>query len=165
MSSSRDRKSEAGVVHFRSRRKRARRELTSLTINLAPMVDVVFLLLVFFISTTTFQRAEGLLPAELPYEGNVVDSVSLPITPIFVHVIQTGSGPVDYSLTVEGFADQPTTFDELTAFLKNLQENPGFDSETPVVIQTKASVRWDHVVGCWNAAVRADCKRVSFGLD
>ncbi len=154
-----------GAVHFRPRRKRTQRELTALTLNLAPMVDVVFLLLIFFISTTTFKRAEGILPAQLPKQGNMADALALPISPIIVHLQQTGPGPADYVIRVEDFVDTPTTFSELSAFLKRVQENPGFDDETPVVLKTSPDVQWDHVVGCWNAAVAAGCKHVSFGVE
>ena len=160
-----DRRSRTSVVHFRPRRKRAVRELTSLTLNLAPMVDVVFLLLIFFISTTTFRRAEGLLAAQLPRQGSQSDRVSLPISPIFVHLVETGPGPTDYSITIENFIDQPTSFNELADFLRNVQENPGFDELTPVVIKAAVEVKWDHVVACWNAAVRAGSRHVSFGLE
>ncbi len=156
---------ESEVVHFRSRRARAPRELTALTLNLAPMVDVVFLLLIFFITTTTFKRAEGFLPAQLPHQGSLADRVALPISPIVVRVRQTGGGPTDYLLDVENFIDRPTTFNELAGFLEELQEIPGFDEETPVVIKAGDEVQWDHVVGCWNAAVRAGCRRISFGVD
>lgn len=153
------------VIHFRPRRKRAPRELTSLTLNLAPMVDVVFLLLIFFIATTTFKKAEGVLPAQLPKTGGTADQFDLPITPVRVRVTQTGDLPTDVTLSVEGFANQPTTFNELATFLIELQTNPGFDDETPVIIQSADNVAWDHVVGCWNAAVRAGCKRISFGSE
>ncbi|MEE9293919.1 MAG: biopolymer transporter ExbD [Phycisphaerae bacterium] len=153
------------VVHFRPRRKRAPRELTALTLNLAPMVDVVFLLLIFFITTTTFRRAEGLLSAQLPRQGSPADEVALPISPIFVRLVETGPGPTDYSITVENFIDQPTTFNELATFLKKVQESPGFDEQTPVVIKAGIDVKWDHIVGCWNAAVRAGSRHVSFGLE
>lgn len=160
-----DRGAPAAVVHFRPRRKRVARELTSLTLNLAPMVDVVFLLLIFFISTTTFRRAEGLLAAQLPRQGSQADQVSLPIAPIFVRLVETGPGPTDYSITIENFIDQPTSFNELADFLRTVQENPGFDELTPVVIKAAVEVKWDHVVGCWNAAVRAGSRHVSFGLE
>ncbi len=153
------------VVHFLPRRRRAPREFTALTLNLAPMIDVVFLLLIFFISTTTFKRAEGLLPAQLPRQSGLGTAVELPLAPIVVHLTQSGLGPADYEVRIEGFVDRPTTFNELTAFLTELQQHPGFDNETPVVIESGWKVQWDHVVGCWNAAIRAGCKRVSFGLE
>jgi biopolymer transport protein ExbD len=153
------------VVHFVPRRKRSPRETTAMTLNLAPMVDIVFLLLIFFVTTTTFRRAEGVLPARLPRDSGVADAVALPVTPIVVHVTQTGSGPGEYELRVENFVNAPTTFTGLAAFLADIQGNPGFDDETPVVIKAPEDVVWDHVVGCWNAAVRAGYKRISFGTE
>ena len=165
MSGAADNTSEpTGVAHLHLQRKRAPRQATVLTLNLAPMVDVVFLLLIFFISTTTFKRAEGILPSRLPKRGGLAGEVAPPITPIVVHLFQTGPGPTDYAIRVENFIHAPPTFNDLAVFLKEIQANPGFDQETPVVIQAANEVLWDHVVGCWNAAVRAGCKRISFGL-
>ncbi len=152
-----------GVVHFRPRRKLAPRQSVAFTLNLAPMVDVVFLLLIFFISTTTFKRAEGVLASRLPKEGGFASETALPVTPIVVHLAPGASGPTEYGLRVEGFVNTPVTFGELTSFLLELQRNPGFDDQTPIIIQAPAELLWDHVVGCWNAAVRADCKHIAFG--
>ena len=136
-----------------------------MTLNLAPMVDVVFLLLIFFITTTTFKRAEGLLMSRLPREGGFASEVALPVTPIVIRLKQTGFGPTDYAMSIDNFINAPTSFNELTTFLIEIQGNPGFDDETPVVIQAQPDLPWDHVVGCWNAAVRAGCKRISFGSE
>ena len=35
-------------------------------LKMAPLIDVVFLLLVFFLCTATLQMMEGILPANLP---------------------------------------------------------------------------------------------------
>ncbi len=151
------------IIHFRSRRKRAPKEQTALTLNLAPMVDVVFLLLIFFIVTTDFRRPEGLLASRLPQQSGQSQSVALPISPIIITVKQTGPTPSDYKLHVEGFTTAPQTFTDLTTFLKEVKDNPGFDDKTPVVIQAADDVQWDHIVGCWNAGVRAGFKHISFG--
>ena len=57
----------------------------------------------------------------------------------------------------EGFID------ELVTYLQEIHRRPGFDRDTPVVIVAEHDVRWDHVVSCWNAALRADCTRIAFG--
>jgi len=139
-----------------------RRYRPPMTLNLAPMIDVTFLLLIFFSVTTTFKRAEGFFSARLPKDAGR-PSVALPITPIIVRVQQYGPNAADYRLTVDHFLNAPATFDELSAFLTQVQSNPGFNAETPVVIAAEADVVWDHVVGCWNAALRAGCKNISFG--
>jgi biopolymer transport protein ExbD len=144
------------------KRGQLRRRKPPMTLNLAPMIDVTFLLLIFFSVTTTFKRAEGYFASKLPRDAGRV-SVALPISPVIVRLEQYGPGPGDYRLKVDNFLNAPATFDELAEFLAQVQDNPGFSDETPVVIAAEADVVWDHVVSAWNAAIRAECKNISFG--
>ncbi len=144
------------------RKAKRRHSSSALIINLAPMIDITFLLLIFFLVTSTFKRAEGYLSARLPKDMGQ-PTVALPISPIIIHVEQYGEKSSEYRLRVENFINAPATFGELTEFLINVQGNPGFDKTTPVVIAAEPDVAWDHVVNCWNAALRADCKSISFG--
>lgn len=130
--------------------------------NLAPLIDVTFLLLIFFVVSTTFGRPEGVLASRLPGDQGA-PSVSLPITPTVVRLKQVGPGEDDFALVIDNFADSPDNFAELASFLKDLQTRPGFDAETPVVIVPDTLVAWDHVVNCFNAAVRAGCRNIAFG--
>lgn len=139
-----------------------RRAKGPLTLNLAPMIDVTFLLLIFFSVTTTFKRAEGFFSARLPSDSGR-PAVALPISPVIVRLQQFGPGPGDYRISLDHFLNTPATFDELTRFLVNVQKNPGFDRETPVIIAAEPDVAWDHVVSCWNAAVLAGCANIAFG--
>ena len=155
--------SSAGRTGGRPFRIRSRRRYTPpLTLNLAPMIDVTFLLLIFFSVTTTFKRAEGYLSAKLPKDAGQ-PTVTLPISPVIVRVQQYGAELGDYRLRIDHFLNAPATFSELTEFLITVQGNPGFSTATPVVIAAEPDVAWDHVVNCWNAAVRAGCKNISFG--
>lgn len=129
--------------------------------NLAPMIDVTFLLLIFFLVTTTFERAEGVFASNLPRDTGA-PAVALPISPIVVRLSQTGPAHDDFAIRLDKLSNQPATFGALTDLLRELQAEPGFDNETPVVIVAQNDVRWDHVVGCWNAALRAGCKRIAF---
>lgn len=133
----------------------------TVTLNFAPMIDVTFLLLIFFLVTTTFERAEGLLTAKLPKDAGA-PSVALPLSPIVIRLTRTGLGHDAVSIRIDRFEHQPASIDELAASLRAIHDQPGFDKETPVVIAAHDDVPWDHVVGCWNAALRANCKRVAF---
>ena len=130
--------------------------------DITPMIDVTFLLLIFFLVTTTFDRAEGLLTSKLPDKG-AAPAVALPLSPIVVRLEATGGGTDGYTISIDKFATRPANDTELVDALRQLQQQPGFDAETPVVIISQAQVRWDHVVACWNAALRAGCKRIAFG--
>ncbi len=142
-----------------ARSRRRHRTGTVIAINLAPMIDVTFLLMIFFLVTTTFERAEGLLSSKMPKEGAA--SVALPLTPIVVRLTPTGDAGV--LIRVDQLKSTPTDFRELALLLKELQKKPGFDAKTPVVIASEREVAWDHVVNAWNAALSAGCTRVAFG--
>ena len=147
----------AGAV----RRGRARQS-SPITLNLAPMIDVTFLLLLFFLVTTTFGRPEGILVSDLPPEQGAA-SVSLPLSPIVVRVRQEGPGAEDYLIYIDHFERLPGDFTELADMLRAIQREPGFDEHTPVVIVPDGAVAWDHVVNAWNAALRAGARTVVFG--
>ncbi len=144
------------------RRHRFERPGAPFAVHLAPMIDVTFLLLIFFLVTTRFERPEGLLASEMPTDTGA-PAVGLPLSPILVHLSQTGPAFEDVSIRIERFASAPKNADELASILRDIQRRPGFDRETPVVIVAEDEVRWDHVVGCWNAALRAGCARIAFG--
>ena len=141
------------------RRRLCRHRPSALSINLLPMIDVTFLLLIFFLVTSTFEKPEGLFAANLPHDSGTA-SLALPFSPIIVRLTPAGDG---CRIRIDNFTEAPASFGDLTAFLKNVQGNPGFDDQTPVVIVADDALAWDHVVGCWNAAVRASCKNIAFG--
>ena len=143
------------------RRRRRVSRGSDIALNFAPMIDVTFLLLIFFLVTTTFERAEGLLASDMPRDDRGM-GVALPISPIVVRLMQTGVGHDDFSITIDHFDVALHGFADLPASLIAVREQPGFDEQTPVVIVADDGVRWDHVVNCWNAALRAGCKRVAF---
>ena len=156
---------DAGATPPRRRwRSRARRRGNPIAVNLASMIDVTFLLLIFFLVTTTFDRPEGTLTSKLPRDSGA-PAVALPISPIVVRVTQVGPGETDYAIRVDNFQNVPADFDELAESLAEIQRRPGFDADTPVVIIASDEVAWDHVVGAWNAAVRAGSKHIVFGRE
>ena len=143
------------------RRKRRSLSPQPLQLNLAPMIDITFLLLIFFIITTTFDPPEGVLVSKLP--GDNVATVPLPLSPIVVRLGVEGDEGIGYVITLDNSDQTPGDFNELASILASIQESPGFDEDTPVVIMAQQSVRWDHVVNCWNAAVRVKYKNIMFG--
>ncbi len=152
-----------GVTHSaRIARRRGRTRSVNLSVNLAPMIDMTFLLLIFFLVTSTFERAEGLLASSMPELGEVA-GVPLPLSPIVIRLARTGPEHEDFSIRLDQLRKSPNNLEELVAALKGIQEQPGFDEQTPVILIADDDLPWDHVVGCWNAAIRAGCKRVAFG--
>ena len=144
----------------RVRRRGSRKSaLPQLTLAIAPMVDMSFLFLIFFIVTSRFENPEGMLASALPGMSDR-SSVNLPISPIVVRLSSNGDGSC--VVTIDRF-ESPRDLAALAESLRQVQGHPGFDAETPVILIADAGVRWDHVVEAWNAALRAGCRKIAFG--
>lgn len=155
------------TVAKRKRRRSADRPSATALMNLgrfASMIDLSFLLLIFFLTTTRFSRPEGLLSAPMPREGGAVaSSIALPLTPIVVRLRMSAEVSGSVALSVNDEENPPRTFGELTGVLREYQQKPGFDRDTPIVLVAADEVPWDHVVSAWNAALSAGCTRIAFG--
>jgi len=148
------------AIRIRRRRAHHSRGLAA-TLNLPAMIDLTFLFLIFFLVTTTFERAEGILASDMP-KARGQTTVALPVSPIVIRLSTGEADPEGVLIRIDRFDNAPQSLGALTGFLRDVQNEPGFDSETPVVIVANDDVRWDHVVGCWNAALRAGCKSIAF---
>lgn len=160
---SRDEIARAIDLARRRRRRRYFLHAAGLTVNLTPMIDMSFILLIFFVATTKFERPEGLLSSRMPRDVAQDSRTALPLSPIVIRLKPMGAGDDDFSIQIDRVAARPRDFSQLAGELRHLQQQPGFDEETPVVILADDAIRWDHVVGAWNAAVRAGSKSIVFG--
>jgi biopolymer transport protein ExbD len=133
-----------------------------LTLNLVPMIDIVFLLLIFFLVGTRFITAEGVLPGRLPRQ-DAEQTLPVPVPPIQIS-LTSGNGDVP-DIAIAGRAARPVNFEQLAAMLAQIQREPGYDDQTPVVLQADEQLAWDHVVNAYNAAVRAKYKNIIFGAE
>ena len=116
------------------------------------MIDVTFLLLIYFLLTTTFRDAEGQLPGTLP--GPIIDPPSLVTIPLQVRAIGADCQGAVYSL---GGDDKPLRSpQELVDALRVRRERTRGD--VIVVIQAGRAVRWRYIVEACNQATRANCQ-------
>lgn len=128
-----------------------------LAINLTPLIDVVFLLLIFFMVSTTFNR-ESQLSIRLP-EATVEPSVTEDTPLMEVQVSQAGQ------IAVKGPADDaPRTLintDEETLY-RAMGEALGEGGNPVVVIRADRQTPHEMVVRAMDAARRLDLTRVTF---
>lgn len=118
----------------------------STEIDLSPMIDCIFLLLIFFIVTTVFVEERGLqvnkpdaaAPATLEEKSNVV----LQIT-------------ADDEILFEG---KEIPLSDVAARVQARLEGP----ETPVVVRAHEKARHGVFVGVWDAAKRGGAETLSF---
>lgn len=136
--------------------------------NLSAMIDVIFLLLIYFVSTVNFTPDEGVLTAKLPQgTGQPTTDLTPPQRPL--NILLTAAGETDCRIRIEGYPQTPTNFTELATFLIKLQYDPeqgmrsgAFKPDSPVIIRPDESVRWQHVANAFNAAVRARYTNINF---
>jgi biopolymer transport protein ExbD len=117
--------------------------------NLTPMIDIMFLLIIFFLATTSIIQLEQDLSIDLPKQGQRLKTKTPPAAPIVVNVrhVPGSSGKASYHVK-----NQPMTLSALTANLSRAKiRNP----DQSVVIRGDRNVRWDHV-----AQVLARCGQV-----
>jgi len=120
------------------------------------MIDVTFLLLTYFLLTTTFRQEEGQLPGTLPKAGPrriipIVEEI-----PLQVRAVGDASQSVVYSLG--GEHQMLRSPQELAESLRARSERTGDGRTLLIVIQPGRAVRWRHVVEALNQAVGANLK-------
>ena len=149
-------------VRYSDLRKRRKRPVWMMSLNLTPMIDVVFLLLFFFLVVSRFRGMEGMLPARLPAQTAAV-AVDVPRTPIRIRLLVDPHTPTICRASIARFNEAPMAFDELADALQRIRNNvPGFDSDTPVHLLAGDDIIWDHVVNAYNAALRAEYEKIFF---
>ena len=147
----------------RSRSRRSR--WLNMSLNLTPMIDVVFLLLFFFLAVSRFGPSEGMLPAELPARTTAA-TIEVPRAPLRVRFVPAAEAGQRSRITIDRFQDAPIPIGELADRLATIgAEVPGFDEETPVILMADASVAWDDVVNAYNASIAARYRSVYFATD
>lgn len=129
----------------RSTRTSSRRSRASLALDLTPMVDVVFLLIIFFMVSTTFITLESGLPIDLPQAQTAqVQSSELPTVSI------TG----DEGIFVQGNA---VSLEQLQTALQPLIAS----GQTVVVLRADQSVRHGLSVQVMDEIRQAGAQRIA----
>lgn len=138
-------------------------------LNLAAMIDVVFLLLIFFMIATRFKLGEEIYRLDLPDRGEALaaDPFQLDEEPLRILISTLGRDAEAYRIELDGPYERPRTFGELHQFLLDRQIWPGhptglFSPDHPIIVQPTATTRWEHAIGVFNAAVRARYTNISF---
>jgi biopolymer transport protein ExbD len=149
--------------------RRRKRKAMHLKINVTSLIDVTFLLLVYFMIATSFTASEEVYRTDIPArEGaGAGDPFELEDDPLRISVTSLGLGPDKYRLRLEGPYAQPATFEDLYTFLNARQvraDTTGglFQSDHPIIVQPARTTRWEHAMEAFNAAARARYTNVTF---
>jgi biopolymer transport protein ExbD len=162
---------EAGETGVAWPRRARRRVHPRIALNLTAMIDVTFLLLVYFMTATQFKMGEEVYRLDLPERGTARqqrDPFELDAEPLRIRVATIGAGLRAYQLRVEGPYRQPRTFEELHDFLDRRRIDASstgglFEADHPIIIQPTPATAWQHAMAAFNAAARARFTNVIFG--
>jgi biopolymer transport protein ExbD len=121
----------------------------SVGFQIAPMIDIVFLLLCFFVTSQIFAQWETEIDITLPTAKSGVTPQRLP-GEIIVNILDTGETIVNGQTL-----DEPA----LAAMFKRLAELfPG----QPVLIRADKATRYEQVIGVLDLCRQADIWNISF---
>ena len=145
------------------------------SLNLTAMIDVVFLLLMYFLLSMDFSRSEEAISSGLPGEGERAESAdpfALPVQPIVIGVETVeaaGGGSEDggggrYALSV----DSPVLADAARGggglFFERLAAVRGgvLASDQPIVVVPGDGASWEHAVAVVTGVREAGYEAVRF---
>jgi biopolymer transport protein ExbD len=149
------------IVHHVSTRKKRKKGVggEDMQLQMTSMIDVVFLLLIYFIITANFTIDEGTLLATMP--GNSAqDRPEDDLDPPTNIDLTSADDGVTYSIVVNGQRIQDAT--ALSGFMKNRVSTGQMKADDIVQIKPQGVVRWQHVVNVFNACVSAKLENVGF---
>ena len=119
-----------------------RRNRDALEINLTPLIDVVFLLLIFFMVSTTFSK-ETQLVIDLPESS--IEETSLEEEVVDISISKRGSIAVNQRLILDA---------DLDSLIAAITKVSGTKNTVPIVISADAETPHQSVVMAMDAAGR-----------
>lgn len=128
---------------------------------MTPMIDVVFLLLIFFVCTASFQAIELILPSNLLVSSS--SSLEVPLTPpddLEEIVIEVAPGGDRVAWTVNG---QPCT--TRGALQELLLAIASIDSSLPAIIDCDDQVALADAIATYDLARSVGLGKVQFAAD
>ncbi|MDA0323766.1 MAG: biopolymer transporter ExbD [Verrucomicrobia bacterium] len=122
-------------------------------INMDPMIDCIFLLIIFFLATTAFIKLEQDLSINLPTMSEKLKVKEPPPAPVIVNVRFLPGGKAFYHVNNERMSVTALTISLTRAKVRN--------SEQAVVIRGDKNVKWDHVARVMASCAQAGITKVS----
>ena len=117
------------------------------TLSLTPLIDVVFLLLIFFLVATRFAEEERELEVALP-DASEAKALSERPSQLFINIDRQGHYYVTGKLL---------NVEQLSKVLKRAYNN---NPHVPVLVRADKSCRWEPVVGAMNLCLKAGIRNV-----
>lgn len=126
------------------------------TISMTPLIDVIFLLLIFFILAIRFEKPEGVLENILPERdthGIAEQQKDWEVVKLRIKLIKEGK-----QLKIYLQERVVYTYRDLLAYLNMLPE------EIMLVIEPESKVPYKHVIGVYNTCLKSKKSNIAFAI-
>jgi len=136
-----------------------RDEQQRLDVKMTPMIDVIFLLLVFFVATASFQAIEEVLPSHFTLPGSVaaevqIDPEILDLDEIVIDLLWQAGRP-----RWEIAGRQYVSLAELQAVLTATRD---IKPDLPVILDVEPPVPMEHVIDVYDLCRAVGLERIQF---
>ena len=134
---------------------------------MAPMIDLVFLLLIFFLVAAKYRPQEDFLPLQLPTAAAQARTIVKP-EPLVVHILTAEGGcRVQIAQLQSVRIEEDTIEADLTALLEKFAETLQAQKRTandPVEIICAPQVKWDYLAKIYNVLCGAGLTDITFTM-
>ena len=141
-----------------------RRHRISMGLRMTPMIDVIFLLLIFFVLTAKFRETEQILPViagKTPPQASVIKDVPLKITvqpdPSGCQMRVADHPPVTL------LTDSPN--EGLLALVQTVEQALEQTGPVPIELYYDDAVSWDVVVKVYDVLYGLGLKNITFRIE
>ena len=137
------------------------------TLRMAPMIDMIFLLLIFFLVAAKWRPQEDFLPLRLPAAQAAERRIGKP-EPLIIHIFATQTG---CRVLIGGLETVRIENENVEADLAVLLAKTGDCllaqkrfADDPVEIVCGADVKWDHLAKIYNMFFGAGLTDITFAM-
>lgn len=135
----------------------------SFDIKMTPLIDVVFLLMVFFVWTASFGVADRLLPSQISQSvsdaGQATNHQPGPEADYDAVVIR-----VTWRDSIVGWQMRANTFSSLAEVQQRLQQIAAINPDVPAIVHPEPDTPLGHVIDIFDSARQAGFANVKFAV-
>jgi len=136
-----------------------------LTLRMAPMIDMIFLLLIFFLVAAKWRPQEDFLPVQLPAAGTQPSNVGMP-EPLMIYIRPAENGcKVQIGLSESLLIRNDNAEADFSALMDNIQQCLAAQKRVaadPVEIVCDPLVKWEHLTKVYNILLGAGLTNITF---
>jgi biopolymer transport protein ExbD len=136
---------------------------TDIESAMTPMIDVVFLLLVFFVWTSSFQMIEQILPSQMSTQmGTETSEINAPppekdFDDVVIRILWNGQSPT-WSIN-----DQP--IDSIASMRQRLSAIASVKVDAPVILHPDGEVPLGDVIQVYDVSKLAGFEKIAFAVN